>query len=107
MGVGSKSLWALNLSGQAGANTSSRFFALVHPFPRSTETAVTSRDDRARDRGSGWEDELQPPGVDDKQLGLSHSGLLAGFPPESIKSGHSGEPKHKRLLKSENGLRKG
>lgn len=77
VGVGGKSHWALKFPGQAGTNTSSRFFDLVHTLPRSAETAVTTRDDRARDQSSGWEDELQAPGVGDGQLGSSHSGLLA------------------------------
>lgn len=50
--------------GQAGADLSSRFlpFALLHTFPRTTETAGPA-DDVARDWGSGREDELRAPGV--------------------------------------------
>ena len=65
-GVGNKSCWALESMGQAGTDISSRFwpFALLHTFPRTTETAGTIRDDMVRDWGSGWKDELWAPGVE-------------------------------------------
>lgn len=50
--------------GQAGADPSSRFraFALLHTFPRTTETAGPA-DDVVREWGSGREEELRTPGV--------------------------------------------